>query len=81
MEEDEGFLTVDIMRLGSMQGMVKVQYSTDACRSRPVLTFSNLENCVTLAFVDRDVGMQLVQEHARTILQKPSMVVHICVYV
>ena len=31
VEEDEGVLPVDIMRLGSMQGIVKVQYSTDAC--------------------------------------------------
>ena len=33
VEEDEGFLTVDIMGLGSMNGIVKVQYSTDACLS------------------------------------------------
>lgn len=29
VEEDEGVLPVDIMRLGSMQGIVKVQYSTE----------------------------------------------------
>ena len=27
-EEDEGRLTVDIMRLGSMKGSVKVRYTT-----------------------------------------------------
>ena len=29
-EEDEGRLTVDIMRLGSMKGSVKVRYTTAA---------------------------------------------------
>ena len=29
MEEEEGSLTVDVMRLGSMKGTVKVKYHTD----------------------------------------------------
>lgn len=35
VEEDEGALSVDVMRLGAMHDTVQVSYRTDAWRQRP----------------------------------------------